>query len=161
MSLIAAFSALLLIALDQLSKAWAYSALYGLGSIQIIPNVLNFTLVKNTGAAFGLLQDYGWARWFFLIFTLIVIGIIILAYRKLPDTKIYNYVRICLIFITAGAIGNYIDRLRLGYVVDFIQAAFINFPVFNLADIFVVAGTLCLGVIMIFFVKPEEDVLTK
>lgn len=145
------------IALDQLTKYWAITLLQPLGSVPVIQNIFHFTFVRNTGAAFGLMNNSPWARWFFMIFTVIVVTVIIVYYLRLPRSKIYNWVRLSLGLICAGAIGNFIDRLRFGYVVDFLHAVFIDFPVFNVADVCVVSGTFCLAFLLIFFIKTEEE----
>ncbi len=145
-----------LVALDQITKWIALNNLKEIGSIYLINGVFNFTYVENRGAAFGLMQNW---RWFFIISTTIVISIMIYYYIKLPKTKIYNLVRGCLVLILAGAVGNYIDRLFRGYVIDFFHATFIkfmDFPVFNLADSYVVVGAILLSILVIFFIKDDE-----
>lgn len=92
-----------------------------------------------------------------MAFAAIVIIAIGYYYVKLPAGRIYNIVRFLLILIAAGGIGNSIDRLLNGFVVDFLRFDFINFPIFNIADIYVVTGTILLGIIMIFFIKEEQE----
>jgi signal peptidase II len=75
----------------------------------------------------------------------------------MPKTKVYHWVRVALILIAAGAVGNFIDRLLNGYVIDFLYFALIDFPVFNVADIFVVCGSFLLGIVVIFFVKDPKE----
>lgn len=144
----------LLVALDQWSKHLATQNLMGRPAVSVIPNILSFAYHINTGAAFGLFPG---GRWFFLAFALVVIVAIAVYYVKLPKGRLYNIIRFLLILIAAGGIGNSIDRLLYGFVVDFLRFDFINFPIFNLADVYVVTGTVTLGVIVIFFVKDEKD----
>ncbi|MDR2940454.1 MAG: signal peptidase II [Clostridiales bacterium] len=147
-----------LVAIDQFTKWLAFNNLKDIGSIYLIEGVFNFTFVENRGAAFGLLQG---ARWFFVISTIIIVSIIIYYYIKMPKTKTYNLARWCLVLILSGAAGNFIDRLLNGYVIDFLHATFIkfmNFPVFNLADTYVVVGALLLAVLVLFFIKEDTGV---
>jgi len=144
----------LLVALDQWSKFLAVHHLPAGSSVVVIPNTLSLTYHINHGAAFGLFPG---GRWFFLGFAGVVIIAIAVYYVKLPKGRLYNIIRFLLILIAAGGIGNSIDRMLNGYVVDFFRFDFINFPIFNLADIFVVIGTVLLGIIMIFFVKEEKE----
>lgn len=126
---------LLIIALDQISKYLIASA-FSLGEgICVIEGLLDFTYVQNRGAAFGLLQG---ARVFFIILTIVVfVALIIYLYKARLTSPLE---KTALAFIAGGAIGNFIDRLVLGYVRDFIEVTFIDFPVFNIADCFVCIG---------------------
>lgn len=151
----AAVCAVLVIA-DQLSKHAALTYLAPVGNIVIIQNIFSLTFVENRGAAFGILQG---ARWGFLIATPLILAAMVYYFIKLPYGRVYGFVRAALVLVFAGAIGNYIDRLFRGYVVDFLHATFIDFPVFNLADIFVVTGTALLAVLLIFFVKDEPRIV--
>jgi len=145
---------LILVAIDQWSKHFAATNLMGQAHVVIIPNILSLTYHTNWGAAFGLFPG---GRWFFLGFAAAVLIAIGYYYIKLPRGRIYNLVRFLLILIAAGGIGNSIDRLLNGYVVDFLRFDFINFPIFNVADMYVVVGTILLGIIMIFFIKEEQE----
>lgn len=117
-------------------------------------DLIGIAYVENRGAAFGILQG---GRLFFIIITPIVLITIIYYYIKLPKAKIYNIIRIALILIFSGAIGNFIDRFKNGYVIDFIYFKFIDFPVFNFADIYVVLGTALISIIAIFFMKGDGE----
>ena len=143
-----------LVALDQWSKHLANTYLPGRPSVVVLPNLLSLTHHTNPGAAFGILPG---GRWFFLIFTLVVVTAMAVYYVKLPNGRLYNIIRFLLILIAAGGIGNGIDRLLYGYVIDFLRFDFINFPIFNVADIFVVTGTVLLAIVVIFFVKDEKN----
>lgn len=143
-------SVIVLVGVDQLTKYLAVAQLAPNGSITAIPSFLNFTYVENRGAAFGILQD---AKWFFLVLALVGVGIIVWYILKRP----HNFLlRSSLSLIAAGALGNAIDRLARGFVVDFIQLSFIDFPVFNVADICICVGAVLLAVYVIFFDKKEE-----
>ncbi|MCL2564825.1 MAG: signal peptidase II [Defluviitaleaceae bacterium] len=144
----------LFVALDQWSKHFAVTNLMGHANVVVIPNILSLTFHRNWGAAFGIFPG---GRWFFLGFAVVVLVVIGFYYVKLPNGRIYNLVRFFLILIAAGGIGNSIDRLLHGYVVDFLRFDFINFPIFNIADIYVVSGTILLGILMIFFIKEEQE----
>ena len=143
---------ILLVLMDQATKIAAINYLRPVGGITLIPNVLNLTYAVNEGAAFGLFQG---GRWFFIGLTLVVVGSLVYYFVKLPHTKEYAWVRVTLVLICGGALGNFIDRLLKGYVVDFLHVTFIRFPIFNFADIFLVMGTLCLSILLLFVIKDE------
>ena len=144
-----------LIAIDQLSKYLAYTLLKPVVTVPVITGVFSFTYVQNVGAAFGIFQG---ARWFFIVVTVAVTAGIIYYYRKLPKARAYNKVRFALILIASGALGNFIDRLRNGYVVDFLQVHFLDFPVFNIADSFVVVGVIFFALLYLFVFKEDKAV---
>ncbi|WP_019228523.1 signal peptidase II [Sedimentibacter sp. B4] len=139
---------------DQLAKLWAVNQLKDGESIKLIGNFLRFTYAENKGAAFSILQNQ---LWFFIIAT--VVMLIILGYMFFMAKNLTPVSRLSISMIAGGAIGNFIDRLRLGYVVDFIDVrfgSFYNFPIFNIADSFVVCGTI-LMIILILFNKFEKS----
>ncbi|MCI1959113.1 MAG: signal peptidase II [Clostridia bacterium] len=146
-------SAVVLALIDQISKFYVLANLKPIGSVQFLPGILDFTFVENQGAAFGILSG---GRWIFVFITL---GVTIAAFwyvkNKMPKKKQYLPVMISLVLILAGAWGNVIDRLFRGYVVDFFEFKFISWPVFNLADIYVVTGTVLLAVMFIFVIKDD------
>lgn len=142
----------IMIAIDQITKRIAVLKLRPIENITVIDGILDFSFVENRGAAFGILSG---RRWFFVVLTAIIAIAIIWAFIKVPKNKIYNLLRVSLILVLAGAIGNLIDRIFNGYVVDFLEVTFISWPVFNIADIYVVVGTIMLAVILIFFIKEE------
>ena len=155
--LLALIFIIMLVAVDQAAKFAASSYLQPVGSLSLIPGVLHLTYATNTGAAFGLFQG---GRWFFVLLTLAVIGSIAYYFLKLPQSREYAWVRLTLILICGGALGNFVDRLLKGYVVDFLHVTFIRFPIFNFADIFLVTGTFCLSLLLLFVIKDEAP-LTK
>ena len=119
----------------------------------MINGIMNLTFVENRGAAFGMLSG---ARWFFVIITIIVTAAILIYIKKyMPKTKEYRLVKVALTLILAGAWGNVIDRMFRGYVVDYFETVFIRWPVFNVADIYVVVGTIILAYAFIFVIKDE------
>lgn len=145
-----------LILFDQFTKYLALSILPRRYTTEVIPGILNFTFVRNRGAAFGMMQG---ARWFFIIFTVIILVGIYRYYKNLPDNNDSNWIKASLVLIVSGAIGNGIDRGMNGEVVDFLQATMIkvmNFPVFNFADIYVVIGTAIFSILLMFFIKEEK-----
>lgn len=146
-------AAILIVALDQISKVLT-TRLFALGEVKtIIPEILSFTYVKNEGAAFGILQG---ARVFFLIMTIIVFfGVLYYIIKTHPHSRLEKW---ALAFMAGGAAGNFIDRLFLGYVRDFLLVEFIEFPVFNIADCFVCigAGLYILYAFSDIFKKKEE-----
>lgn len=141
-----------LVAVDQAVKHWAITDLKGQAAIQLWPGVLELTYVENRGAAFGMLQNQ---RWLFTVLTLAVILALLYAYFRLgPDPK-FRLTRICCIGVLAGAIGNLIDRLVLHYVVDMFYFKLIDFPVFNVADCYVVV----FGILFCLLALLQKDLL--
>lgn len=149
-------SIVLLVILDQVTKYSACLNLKPVGNIPVIQNVLHMAYVENSGAAFGMFVG---ARWIFIVLTVIILIVIACYFIKLPNDKANNLLRISLVMISSGAIGNFIDRFLNGYVVDFIYFAIIDFPVFNVADILVVCGVLLLAVFQLFGGKIYRKVL--
>lgn len=145
---------ILLIFADQIIKFLTVKYLAPSGSIVILKNILSLTYVENRGAAFGILQD---GRWFFIIVTIVILSVLTYYLKRHQGRgRLFNF-SISLIY--AGAIGNFIDRLFKGYVVDMIHATFIDFPVFNFADCLIVVGVILLYVYILFFdkeVKTDE-----
>jgi len=140
---------IVVIILDQISKFFAISYLKSSAPYIIIPNFFQFNYVENYGAAFGILQN---KKIFFIIITLAVIVAISIFLVK-SYFKINIFMRIGLALLLGGAIGNFIDRVRWSYVVDFISFRLINryeFPVFNVADISVVIGTIIILILILF-----------
>ena len=142
----------LLVAIDQLTKVVMRVWLQPLQSVEVIPHFIRFRYVLNTGAAFSMLEN---ARWFFIVITVIftVACLVALCSGKLqskyPILK-NNFIKCTLVLISAGGIGNLIDRIFVGKVVDFIEPVFVNFAVFNFADMLVTVGTIMLAVYLIF-----------
>lgn len=144
---------IILVLLDQATKLLALTKLKPVGNITVIPGFFDFTFVENRGAAFGILNG---KRFFFIILTIIIVLVIIYEMKKMPVNKEYNKLRWAFTLIISGAIGNLIDRIIRGYVVDFFEFTFIDYPVFNVADIFVVFGALFMAFLVIFVIKEEK-----
>lgn len=142
-----------LIVLDQLSKVWAFSVLRGTDGISVIPNVFELSYLENRGAAFGILQDH---QIFFVLITVAAAVFLTWIYGRIPQTKKYIPLRICYVLIMAGAFGNLIDRVFRGYVVDFFYFKLIDFPVFNVADIYVTVTMILLLILILFYYKEED-----
>ena len=123
------------ILIDQISKLIATEFLLPVESVPIIENVLHLTYVTNRGAAFGMLANSRWV--FMIISTLAILAISAFLYLGKSPNKYYT---VALAMVISGGIGNMIDRVALGYVVDFIDFCLINFAVFNIADSFVCVG---------------------
>ena len=146
--LMAVFAALILIA-DQVSKFLTVAKIPLYGKVDFLPGIVSLTYVQNDGAAFSMLEGQ---QWLFAVVFAVFAAFIIWEFSKkrLPFT---TFERFCIVAVFAGGLGNMIDRLRLGYVVDMIATDFMNFPVFNVADIFITCGCILLMLHLIFFNK--------
>lgn len=138
---------LLIFALDQWSKSLYADIKVGTTVATLIPSVLDFTLVHNTGAAWGMLGD--WTNLFVVIALIVLAGIAFVVFVKGDKTDLFTIVALSCLF--AGGLGNAIDRYLNGYVVDFINFKLIDFPVFNVADISITIGVILLLVNIVFF----------
>ena len=119
----------------------------------LIDGVFQLRYLENRGAAFGMLQNQ---QIFFIIISIITLALIIYLYVRMPQTKHFIPLRICMIVLVAGAIGNMIDRIRLQYVVDFFYFELIDFPIFNVADIFATCSTIALVILFLFYYSEED-----
>lgn len=142
----------LLTFIDQITKHIAANTLQD-KDIILFPGVLQLRYLENKGAAWGMLQN---RTWFLLIITVIVLIIVFVAFVKIPAAKKFHLLRFCLILLTAGAIGNFIDRIVNHYVIDFIYFSLINFPIFNVADCYVCISAVLILYCVIFFYKDED-----
>lgn len=145
----------LCIAADQLTKICAAANLKDISTLPIIENIFHFTYVENRGAAFGMLADH---RWVFMILSVIGIAAIF-VYLTVTKPKSW-WMRLALCFIVGGGVGNMIDRIARGYVIDFIDCRFINFYVFNVADSFVCVGC-AMFIIAVIIDEVRERKLKK
>ena len=145
----------LCIAADQLTKICAAANLKDISTLPIIKNILHFTYVENRGAAFGMLADH---RWVFMILSVVGIAAIF-VYLTVTKPKSW-WMRLALCFIVGGGVGNMIDRIARGYVIDFIDCRFINFYVFNVADSFVCVGC-AMFIIAVIIDEVRERKLKK
>ena len=145
------------ILLDQITKLAARKSLAA-SSKSLIKNVLELRLLHNSGAVWGSFQNS--TTMLTVISVLLVLVLLYLLY-KIPDNKrmLPLFVSVC--FIICGAVGNIIDRIRFRYVTDFIYFKLINFPIFNVADIYVTCATILLALLIIFYYKDEDFEWTK
>ena len=152
--LIGLFVSAVFIILDQFTKNLAVTHLKGQESIVLWEGVFELHYLENRGAAFGILQE---KQALFLILTTVVVLLITYFYLfRLPNERRFLWLNISAILFFAGAIGNYIDRLMQGYVVDFFYFRLIDFPIFNMADIYVTVAAVLL-LVLGFFYYNESD----
>lgn len=150
------FAIVLLFALDifdRLTKALAQKILMGQDDAILIPGVLQLHYLENRGAAFSMLQGQ---QWFFYVITVAFSAVIIYFLHRIALTKRQFPLYVTLVFLLAGALGNFYDRLFQGYVIDFIYFSLIDFPVFNVADIYVTLSVIVLIVLVLFVYKGDE-----
>jgi len=153
MTIISIVLAAILIVFDQFTKWLAITRLKGQEAFVLIEGVFELDYLENRGVAFGMFQDQ---RWPILIFGAFFMFAIVFIIFRLPEGKKYNILQILLVCIVAGGIGNMIDRFFLGYVVDFFSFVLINYPIFNVADCYVVCATIGLFIMFLFVFKDEE-----
>lgn len=142
------FGAAMIVLADQIVKFIVCGNLSQTDSLVVIPKVLNFIYVKNTGAAFSMFAD----KTLFLGIISILFCALVLFYWIFKKPA-HTLLKLSLMLLFAGALANAVDRIARGFVVDFIETAFIKFPVFNLADISITFGTALLMVYLLFFDK--------
>jgi signal peptidase II len=162
--LLCAVAVLALVSVDLLIKDWAVSALAPSGSMDLL-KIGNFDIVglrytENTGAAFSIFED---SRIFLIVLVSVLLaGLVIYG---LADKDKSTFKSICLVMIIAGGLGNLIDRIQNGYVVDYIELRFIRFAIFNFADILAVCGCIMLFLYVIFIEekrrKRDRDILRR
>ena len=149
--MIYAIAAVLVLIVDQAVKFWTTKSIPMNDIVEFIPGVLRLTNIHNYGAAFNILQN---ARWFLIAITFVfIIGIIVLMTQEVIHTK---FGRWTMTMILAGAIGNCIDRMLYGYVVDMFELEFMTFPVFNVADIFITVFGILFCIHVVLHNEPEE-----
>ena len=138
-----------IVAVDQITKFLTVAHIGLHHHVEMLPGVLGLTYVQNTGAAFSSFEGM---QWLFAVIFLIFTGLILWEYFKKPQpfTRLERW---CIAAIYGGGLGNMIDRLRYGYVVDMIKTEFMEFPVFNVADCFITCGCIMLLVHLVFFNK--------
>lgn len=151
MLILYAIIAILLIVVDQLVKAWVVAHLALGQTIPFIPGIVSLTHIKNTGAAFSILEGQ---QWVFYIVTVIALVVVAMLWRDSGHAWLY---RLGLTLIFAGAIGNFIDRVRQHFVTDMFQLDFMNFGIFNVADMCLTIGVLLVLIHLLFFDKRGEN----
>lgn len=135
----------ILVIIDQIIKYFVSVYLQPVGSVSVIDNLFSLTYVENKGVAFGMFSDM---RWVFIALTSVLLAIIIFyMFRKRPKGKFFY---ICAALIIGGGIGNLIDRIFYGYVIDYLSLSFFP-PVCNFADYCITAGTIMLVIYLLFF----------
>lgn len=141
------------VGLDQWTKLLAVKHLMGQDAYVILDGVFELLYSENRGAAFGMLQG---KQWFFLLIAVIVVSAAIYAVCRMPASRRYLPLRIIAMFLSAGAVGNMIDRFSRGYVVDFLYFKLIDFPIFNVADCYVTVS-MAVFILLFLFVYKEKD----
>ncbi len=142
-----------LVGLDQYTKHLAETIIREEGPIVIIKDIFELSYVENRGAAFGMLQNQ---QVFFFIMTAVFILVAVYIFYKVPFEKKYLIFKIAVLAITAGGIGNIIDRATNQYVIDFLYFKAINFPVFNVADCYVTVFAVLVAILILFVYKDED-----
>ena len=149
----ALISIVVLVCIDQFTKYLVVGHLKDRPAYVLIRNIFQLEYLENRGAAFGILQNQ---RVFFYISVLLITAAVIWFYSKVPMEKKYLPLRICAVLIVGGAFGNCIDRIRLKYVVDFFYFKLIDFPIFNVADIYVTVAAFLLVILILVYYKEED-----
>lgn len=144
---------LALLLLDQYTKYLAIVHLKNKPALVLIDGVLELQYLENTGVAFSMFRN---KTAFILILGFLVMGAILFFLLRVPADRKYHVFHILGAALLAGALGNVIDRLRFDYVVDFISFVLINYPVFNVADCYIVVSTILLFVLVLFVYKEED-----
>jgi signal peptidase II len=144
---------IVLFAIDRITKIMAFTKLKDKDPYRLLPNVFEFRYLENRGAAFGMLQDQ---RILFIVVGVVFLVIILASLIALPATKKYRALRVCLVMIGAGAAGNLYDRIIYDYVTDFLYFVYIDFPIFNVADIYVTLSAFMLVILFLFIYKDED-----
>lgn len=146
-------SFLVLVGLDQYTKYLVLHHLKNTEGINVVPGVFRLEYLENRGAAFGIFQGQ---QIFLLLITLIILALLGLFFYRIPMQHKYIPMQLVLVLIASGAVGNMIDRICRKYVIDFLYFKLIDFPIFNVADCYVVIGAV-LAIIFILFYYEEED----
>ncbi len=145
---------LLMIAADQLVKYWAFTSLQAQHTIPLIENVFHLTYVENRGAAFSLFAQFD-SRWIFVALAVIItVAIFVVLQKRYIQTTLGRW---SLMLVAAGALGNAIDRVIHGFVVDMFDFRLIHFPVFNVADIFICIGGVLFVIYFMFQHKDDKE----
>lgn len=146
-------SIILLVTMDQVIKYFATVMLENRGSVVLIEDVLQLTYLKNTGGILGVLQNQ---TLFIMFIVVVLIMIVIYLLTRLPDKPKFNIMHTVLSCLLAGALGNMLDRIRFGYVVDFIYFIGIDFPIFNCADILISLSTIIMLFLLVIYYKEND-----
>jgi len=142
-----------LLLLDQWTKYLACIHLKDRIPVSVIEDVFCLQYLENRGAAFGILQGQ---KVFFVLITLVFLFLVFWIYHCLPADRRFYPVYVTMMLLLSGAVGNFIDRIFRNYVVDFFYFELINFPIFNVADIYVTVAAFMLVVLILFFYQEED-----
>lgn len=143
----------ILVGLDQWTKGLAVKHLMNQPPFVIWDGVFELLYSENRGAAFGMMQG---KQFFFFLIALVVLAAVAYLLWKMPVTERYMPMAVCLMMVSAGAVGNMIDRIGQGYVVDFLYFKLINFPIFNVADCYMTISAFLLILLVFFYYREEE-----
>lgn len=146
-----------MIAIDQIVKNWIESNIALRSVVAFIPGIIDITFVKNSGAAFGMLSSYSWILLVVRIFMSGVVSFVLIKYYK----KMHPLFKLSLCLILAGAIGNLIDQIWFGYVRDMFEFHFVEFAVFNVADIWITFGGAFLFIYYLFIDRRRKEKIGK
>lgn len=146
-------SIVVLLVLDQWTKQLASTHLKGSSGISIIKDVFELYYLENRGVAFGMMQNQ---KPIIITVGLIMMIVVFFFMFRVKEAKNAAFARVCLILIAAGGIGNMIDRLCNDFVTDFFSFVLIHFPIFNVADIYIVVGTILLSLYILFFSEDTK-----
>lgn len=151
--LIPFFTGIFIIAiLDQAAKVFAAGLLQSVKTVPLWENVFHLTYVENSGAGWGIFSDHTWLLT--AVTALIIVAAVTYMVVKRPKNRVFLT---GFTFLIGGAVGNFIDRVRLGYVIDFFDFTLIDFPVFNVADCFITVGAIIFAIYVIFLSDKKEE----
>lgn len=138
---------------DQFTKYLAVTRLKDQPAIELIDGIFELRYLENRGAAFGMMQGM---QAVFVIGAAVICAVIVILYMRMPAGRKYLPLKICAVLLCAGAVGNVIDRVRQNYVVDFLYFKLIDFPIFNVADCYVVIACIAFVLLILFFYQEED-----
>lgn len=144
---------ILLIGMDQVTKILSMKYLANTNGKDIISGIFRLEYLENRGAAFGIFQGQ---RILLVFVTFLILTVLIYCYHKIPANRRFTPLLLSLLLITAGAIGNMIDRISRNYVVDFLYFKLIDFPIFNVADCYVVIGAALFSLLILFYYEDKD-----
>ncbi|MBQ2287364.1 MAG: signal peptidase II [Lachnospiraceae bacterium] len=150
----ALISTIVLVLFDQWTKLMVLTHIKPISSVSLIRGVLSFTYHENRGAVWGIMQGQIPVL---IVTTIVILAVVLFIYFKIPDSRKYIWLRIVSVLLISGAIGNFIDRIFRHYVVDFIYFELINFPIFNVADIYVCVAAGLLILVSLIVYKEDSD----
>ena len=151
--LISSLLVIVLIYFDQLTKYFAITYLKNNDDIIVVQDIFKLRYLENRGGAFGMLQG---KQMLFLITTTILLGLLIFIYKKTPWETKFIPLRGCMVLLLSGAIGNMIDRVYRTFVVDFLYFELIDFPIFNIADIYITVSIIIFILLILFYYSDKD-----